>query len=115
MQLILPYPPSANHYLGRNGHHSFIKPDGKAYRETVGWLCVGKKKLQGRVAVHIVVYPPDKRRRDLANTEKFTIDSIVHAGVMDDDEQIDDLHIVRGPVRPGGQLKVTLTELPSAA
>ena len=52
---------------------------------------------------------PDKRRRDLDNLLKATLDSLTHAGVWSDDSQIDALSIRRFPI--GGMLKVRIEEI----
>lgn len=55
----------------------------------------------------IEVFPPDKRKRDIANVEKAVNDALQAAQVFHDDEQIDDLRIVRrNPVKQG---KVLIT------
>ncbi|MEY4713325.1 MAG: hypothetical protein RIS88_2775 [Pseudomonadota bacterium] len=56
---------------------------------------------------------PDRRRRDLDNTLKATQDAMTHAGIWDDDSQIDDLRIVRkrdaaGRLQLGGMLVIRL-------
>ena len=56
--------------------------------------------------------PPDLRRRDLDNLLKPTLDALQHAGVYEDDSQVDLLMTRRGGVVPGGRLAVRMTELP---
>ena len=53
--------------------------------------------------------PPDKRRRDLDNILKALLDSLVHAGVLIDDEIIDELHIIRLPPAAPGTVFITIT------
>jgi crossover junction endodeoxyribonuclease RusA len=60
------------------------------------------------LAVHITACPPDNRRRDLDNLLKATLDAMQHAGLYDDDSQIDSLKITRGPVEKPGCLRITL-------
>ena len=57
-------------------------------------------------------YPPDRRRRDLDNLLKCTQDSLAHAGVYEDDSQIDVLVVVRCNPVPSGRVTVRLQELP---
>ena len=59
--------------------------------------------LTGRLAVHVTVCPPDRRRRDLDNVQKALLDALEHGGVYRDDAQIDLLVVERGPVTPGGK------------
>lgn len=52
--------------------------------------------------------PPDRRRRDLDNALKGTLDALEKAGVYNDDGQIDKLSIERGEVVKGGALVVRI-------
>ncbi|MGP78515.1 hypothetical protein B5F26_27880, partial [Escherichia coli] len=54
---------------------------------------------------------PDKRRRDLDNILKAPLDALTHAGLLIDDEQFDEINIVRGKVVPGGRLGVKIYEI----
>lgn len=63
------------------------------------------------LAVVCEVFPPDNRRRDLDNTWKPLADALTHAGVWQDDSQIIDLRLVRGEVRQGGQVVVSISEV----
>lgn len=96
--IVLPWPPSINHYWRhtRNGH--YISQEGKAYRELVCLACAQQDIRFGpheRLMVSIEAYPPDRRRRDLDNVLKSLLDSLQCAGVYDDDSQIDFLSIRR--------------------
>jgi crossover junction endodeoxyribonuclease RusA len=57
-------------------------------------------------------FPPDRRRRDLDNLAKPTLDALEHAGVYEDDSQIDLLIIRRRDVVDGGRLEASVTEFP---
>jgi len=112
MVLILPWPPSANVYYRNVQGKTLISAAGRAYRAAVADQVLiqrGAKQLAGRLAVAIVAHVPDRRRRDLDNLLKSTLDSLTHAGVWLDDSQIDSLRIERGPV--GGMLKVSVLEV----
>ncbi|EPM5114232.1 RusA family crossover junction endodeoxyribonuclease, partial [Shigella flexneri] len=50
----------------------------------------------------------DKRRRDLDNILKAPLDALTHAGVLMDDEQFDEINIVRGQPVSGGRLGVKI-------
>jgi crossover junction endodeoxyribonuclease RusA len=67
--------------------------------------------IRGRLAVHLELTLPDKRKRDIDNHIKAAVDALKHAGVFEDDEQIDDLRVTRLHVEPPGCCDVTITEL----
>jgi crossover junction endodeoxyribonuclease RusA len=50
----------------------------------------------------------DRRAADLDNRLKALNDALEHAGVFDDDEQIDELHVTRGPIVKGGECFVMI-------
>jgi crossover junction endodeoxyribonuclease RusA len=100
----LPWPPTANTYWRRNGGRYFISKRGQDYREYVAKACYAYQGLfvaEDRLRVKIKAYPPDKRKRDLDNLFKSTLDSIQHAGLYVDDCQIDKLSIERMPEYEG--------------
>lgn len=114
LNIALPWPPSMNHYWRAvPGRGVLVSAEGRQYRQNVYAEVLiqrAAKKLAGRLAVTIHAYPPDKRRRDLDNMLKATLDALTHAGVWLDDQQIDDLHIVRGAAG-GGSLQVAVQEI----
>lgn len=111
--LTLPYPPSLNHYWRAVNGRMLISKAGREYRQAVGYIVLGTRirKMDGRLQVSIYVYPPDRRRRDLDNIQKPLLDALEHAGVYDDDSQIDVLHTQRGSVQKGGAVRVEIGEL----
>ena len=93
----------------------FVGSRGKVYRQQV--LEVVKElrldqATRARLKVEIKAYMPDKRVHDLDNLSKAPLDALTFAGVWADDEQIDDLRWIRGPVRPPGCLIVRIEKLP---
>ena len=87
MVIELPWPPSVNHYWRRQGSRYFVSSEGKQYRDSVFYLSRefrGLFKLKERLSVHIQAYPPDKRRRDLDNIFKATLDCLQYAQVYED-------------------------------
>lgn len=111
IELVLPWAPSVNEYWhhDRKGHTYISKP-GKAFREAVGWECRAKriKRQDGRLSLTVRACPPDRRRRDLDNILKALADALQHGGAYEDDSQIDDLRIYRGPLLKGGALHVQI-------
>lgn len=114
MILALPYPPSLNRYYRTVKGRILISAEGRKYRETVADYVAESRAgagLLGRLAVEISVFPPDRRRRDLDNVCKATLDSLTHAAVWQDDSQIDYLSIRRGEPCFGGRVQVHVREL----
>jgi crossover junction endodeoxyribonuclease RusA len=61
--------------------------------------------------VKIYAFPPDARRRDLDNLLKSLLDALQHAGIMEDDGQVDMLSIERRARKKGGSISVYLREV----
>jgi crossover junction endodeoxyribonuclease RusA len=116
MILNLPYPPSINHYWRRVGPRTLISREGRTFRRNVCALLGGggprKPPAGGRIALCMDAFPPDRRIRDLDNLQKSTLDALQHAGVYEDDSQIDLLLTQRRVVMPGGRLDVQVIDLP---
>lgn len=124
LSFTLPWPPSANTYwrhiiLGgkhkKARAHTLISEGGRDYRvkvlEAIRAQKVPVNALKGRLAIHVIAYPPDRRRRDLSNLWKGMLDAIVLAGVIADDGDTDRELIERGLVRPLGLVEVRITEI----
>ena len=112
LELTLPWPPTVNTYYRSVNGAVKISEKGRSYRLAVADQVLiqrGAKHFSGRLLVRVTAYVPDKRKRDLDNILKSLLDSLTHAGVWEDDSQIDDLHIVRGPI--GGMVKVDVREI----
>jgi len=116
MVLTLPYPPSVNHYWRRVGPRTLISRKGRAFRRDVCTLLAGggprKPPAGGTIALRMDAFPPDRRRRDLDNIAKATLDALEHAGVYEDDSQIDLLLTRRGEPTKPGRLEVRIDEFP---
>jgi crossover junction endodeoxyribonuclease RusA len=115
--ITLPWPPSINHYWRHVGPRTLISREGRAFRANVCALLAGgcgprKPPAGGRIALAMDAFPPDRRRRDLDNLQKSTLDALQHAGLYEDDSQIDLLVTQRRDVVPGGRLTVRLNEFP---
>jgi crossover junction endodeoxyribonuclease RusA len=115
--LHLPYPPTCNtfwrHIVYRGQPRTLISEAGRKYQRVVAQMALfqyaGVFPTQ-RLRVDVIVYPPDRKRRDLDNLGKSLLDSLTKAGVWGDDAQIDSLHFERGDVRKGGGVTVCVRE-----
>jgi crossover junction endodeoxyribonuclease RusA len=115
ISLKLPYPPSVNHYWGQVGSRKFLGKKGKEFREEVFLCALNARKgaLNGRLEVKVYLYPPDKRKRDIDNVLKSLLDALEHAGVYENDSQIDKLCITRREVVPQGSCHVDIVVIDS--
>lgn len=114
IELILPWSPTVNSYYVKSKTHVFISTKGKNFREDVAEaiaqqvpdLMLGDMKM----LVEVVLFPPDRRKRDLDNHMKALLDSLAKAGIWEDDSQIDQLHIYRGEVVDKGLIHMRIFE-----
>jgi crossover junction endodeoxyribonuclease RusA len=116
--LTLPWPPSVNSYWrhptrGPLAGRTLISVEGRQYRQAIASLAKvnALPMWAGRVKILIKAAPPDRRRRDLDNILKALLDALVYAGVLADDELIDDLRVLRQPPIPGGCVLMTIEEI----
>lgn len=108
--LFLPFPPTVNsYYSAGHGKIRYVSAAGRKFRnevfERVREQMPGEM-LNDRLNVEVVLYPPDRRTRDLDNYMKALLDAITHAGLWADDELIDQLSIYRGEVVKSGLARV---------
>ena len=91
----LPFPPSINRYYRHVGPRVLISREGRAFREHVCAVlaAAGIKPLEGPLKIHIEIYPPDLRRRDIDNVLKALLDALEHGGAYENDNQIVELEI----------------------
>lgn len=111
--LNLPYAPSVNTYWRRGKFSTYLSATGREYKKAVADLIAdsGTPKLgTARLKITLVIRPRSKRKFDIDNLAKAVLDSLSGAGVFDDDEQVDELHIIRGEPFKGGRI-VTMIEV----
>lgn len=116
MHLTLPYPPTVNTYYRHVGSKTLISKAGRDYRQAVIGAVLEQRPGAGfpadvRLSVHVAAWMPDKRRRDLDNLPKAILDSLQHAGVFEDDSQVDVLLMVRMPAGKNGRVDVDIREV----
>lgn len=112
INLELPWPPSLNSYYRMFRSRILISRSGRTYRKKIISLLQDRfaSALKSRLQVTINAHPPDRRRRDLDNTQKALLDALQHAGVFEDDSQIDSLCIHRCNIVPDGKVRVSIIE-----
>ena len=120
IQLTLPWPPSVNamwRAIPRGKHcTSILSKRGREYREAAMIAIAAHnytlRKLSGRLKVTLDLHPPTARKFDCDNYAKAIQDALTHGCVWDDDEQIDDLHILKHPRdKENPRVVVTISEL----
>ena len=115
--LVLPYPPSVNHYYRNVSGRTLISAAGRAYRVRVAVeMSLQRPKpirgpMRGRLRLEVEVSPPDRRRRDLDNILKALLDALQHAGLYGDDSQIDELEMRRRVPISSGRVVVRCREI----
>lgn len=113
LELILPFPPSINHYYIATTRGRCLKPEVLAYKQEV--LYRFKKEVSVRfgdkpISLSILIYPPDKRRRDGDNLIKMLFDILQELGVYNDDSQIVYYTVEKRSVFIGGKAEVIIRE-----
>ncbi|MBX3363996.1 MAG: RusA family crossover junction endodeoxyribonuclease [Phycisphaeraceae bacterium] len=116
IRIELPWPPSVNRYWRsiplRRGYRVVLSREGRAYRRDVcARLAAHRWSLAGRLHVRVTLCAPTRRPIDLDNRLKGLLDAMQHAGVYDDDGQIDRIEVERGEVIEGGSALVEITEV----
>lgn len=116
VSLILSWPPSTNRYWRHVGNRTLISRAGREYKAAVRGAVLEQlgaiQPMAGRVAVTVELSPPDRRRRDIDNhAGKALLDSLQHAGLLEDDSQVVELHArMLEPVR-GGRCEIEVRGL----
>lgn len=114
MILILPYPPSVNTYWRANGKRRFLSKAGVEFKKAVAEYVIDNnipKFGDARLSMDIIISPRSKRIFDLDNLLKAILDSLMDAGVYDDDSQVDKLSIARGKPTKGGACVLVIEKL----
>jgi len=116
VRLCLPYPPSVNHYYRHVGNKTLISREGREFRGRVKGVvdAAGFPPLSGPMVCDICVTRPDRRRRDIDNLIKATLDAMQHAAVYADDCEVVDLRIRWFGEEPGAVVVLTRQESPGA-
>jgi crossover junction endodeoxyribonuclease RusA len=65
--------------------------------------------LVGRLEVHLKLFPPDRRIRDIDNHVKAVFDLLTKANVWEDDSQVDVLHVKRCDIVKKGKVEIEIS------
>jgi crossover junction endodeoxyribonuclease RusA len=105
-------PPSVNSYVRhtRKGGH-YVTAEAKAFKEAVAFLSCGHSVTAKRYKVHIDVYLGKGMRGDLDNFAKIPIDSLVYAGVISSDSNIESLSLGKARDTSNPRTEITVTAL----
>jgi crossover junction endodeoxyribonuclease RusA len=107
--LTLPLPPSVNIYWRKSPKGMYITKEGKDFRQRVAEIVAEHNAIKfgsARLFMAVRICMRDRRGSDLDNRMKALCDALEHAGVFDDDEQIDELLVTRGEIVKGGECRV---------
>ncbi|CZX82060.1 RusA family crossover junction endodeoxyribonuclease [Enterobacter hormaechei] len=118
MKLVLPFPPSVNTYWRApnkgplKGRH-LISEKGRAYQSAACAAIIKQlrclpKPSSSPAAVEILLFPPDARRRDIDNYNKALFDALTHAGIWEDDSQVQRMLVEWGPKVAGGRVEISI-------
>lgn len=95
-------------YTGRR----FLTPQAKILKEAYKWMIKKQwkeKTISGKVRVEVNLYFGSKRKRDIDNM-KVVYDSLTGI-VIDDDSQIDELHIYRNYSKENPRVEIEIKEI----
>ena len=116
--LVLPLPPSDNVYYGkpRGLRHKYVTKKGRVFKHEVA-VIVYDKGLRGRfprgkLAVRVVLHM--SVTADVTNRAKALFDALQDAELIRNDNQIDDVRMIRGHPVKGGRCEVTIWRMQHA-
>jgi crossover junction endodeoxyribonuclease RusA len=108
----LPFPPSLNSYYTKTRNGVYLSTKGRAFQSS-GILSI-KEQLSGHpiidVPIHLVIvlYPPDRKSRDLDNYIKPIQDCIQNSGILVNDNLVNQLEVFRGEITSKGSCFVRI-------
>jgi len=111
--LELPLPPSVNSYWGFSGHRRFLTLAAREFKQQVAHI-VSQQPIRfgsDRLSLSVTLHFKDRRISDISNRIKALEDALVQAGLMNDDSQIDELHVFRGEIIKGGKTIIKMLSI----
>jgi len=109
--LVLPYPPTVNHMYRRARGHLALTPEALAFRHAVRMIAMvqGVTPILGPVAVFLDAYRP-RRRGDLDNILKATLDAL-NGAAYHDDQQVEQITAQRYEDKRAPRVEVSVVPL----
>lgn len=112
--LNLPWAPAYGSYYSQTRRGKYITKKGNSFRSAVINECIEQNayglNLESPICFSVILYPPDKRTRDLDNHLKALQDALTHAKVWDDDSAILQMHVYKGVIVKNGNIIVKIEE-----
>lgn len=109
-EIELPWPPSLNGHKAVVRGRLILSKKGRDYINACKYAVnsLYGKKIADDLQVSMLLYPPDKRLRDIDNYIKAVFDAMTHAQVWADDSQVKKLVIeMMEPVK-GGRVVIAI-------
>jgi crossover junction endodeoxyribonuclease RusA len=106
-------PPTVNHYWLAAGKRRYISIPGHAFRALIV-AAVNGRKISGRLNCYVELTASNRRRWDLDNRIKALLDALQHAGLFDDDSQVDKLTVYRMTVGDTDRTRVVISRIEGA-
>ena len=99
--LKIPFPPTVNHIWARVGTRTFLTKEYQRFLRIVIGAIESAKVAPGfknapAFAVHLTVYPPDRRPRDLDNFLKAALDAVTRSQLWPDDSLVTRITAIKG-------------------
>lgn len=111
LRFTLPVPPSVNRYRIPVRSRIVLSDEGRAFKRAVREHAALVSMLEGHVALHIVIYFPN-RRSDLDNALKVLLDSLQGVAYQND-AQVVTIRAFKGLSRERPRAEVTVTPVPA--
>jgi len=110
-QLILPYPPSVNHYFRVWRNRVVLTSEARQYKIEAGFRAKSygiREPLEGELIISLDVYRP-RKRGDADNILKCCLDSM-NKIAWKDDSQIKEIHLRRFDDKADPRVEVLIQE-----
>lgn len=105
IELFLPYPPSLNSLYSHTKYGIYLSKAGRKYVQAIEIAIIEQRSISDPIAYNIkvdmILFTPDKRKRDIDNYSKCLLDALTKASLWEDDSLIDVLKIYRGEISKG--------------